>query len=164
MARKPAIEYAVPPVQDGPVFDTTTPSAKPVRRMTAIEVENYASWLIPLIQQYWDNPSQATVFGWLRMWCLDNQYNIACTDHSVGLAQLAHDPMNPRPHVEEVFLFCHPDHTEDGITIYEHWGRWAKTSNACEFRFNHVQGAPRDKIREIFPDLQYRKLWFVEFG
>lgn len=159
MARRP-----VTAVADAPVFDTTTPSRAAVRRMLPAEVDTYASWLVPLIQQYWDDPAIATVKGWLRMWSLSNHYNLGCTDDAVGLAQLVHDPMHVKPRVEEVFMFCKPGHTEDGIAIYAHWARWAKTAGADEFRFNHVMGAPIDGIKAIFPDLQYRKMWFTEVG
>ena len=154
MARKPTTESVT--------FDTTTPSRQPVRRLLPAEVDNYAAWLVPLIQQYWGDPAPQVVMGWLRSWSLSNQHNIGCTDNAVGLAQLVMDPMHPVPRVEEVFLFCKPGHTEDGIAIYAHWGRWAKTAGADEFRFNHVIGAPIDKVKEVFPDLQYRKMWFTE--
>lgn len=154
----PALEI---PENDAPVFVTTAVQST-IHRVFGENFETYAQWIAPLIQQAWGNPPMGTVFGWMRMWALSNEYSFVGTQNAAGLAQLVHDPMCPNPRVEEVFLFVRNDATEEGLDIYRHWSKWMATMRADEFRFNHVQGAPISAIKTVFPGLKRREMWYVE--
>lgn len=134
-----------------------------IRRVGGEDLTRMQQWLVPLIQEHWgDAPNVGTVNNWIRGWQMSNEFCFVCTDMAVGLAQVTHDPQDPTPVIEEVFLFCQRGGEADGVEIYNHWVRWGKGMRALEFRFSRGKGAPIDRLKAAFPKLQYRRICYVE--
>ena len=156
-------QYAQAAPEPQVVFDTT-PVHRAVTRLDVKDLEQIGHWLIPAIQEQWGGPSVTVVNGWLRLWMHDNSYNIAVTDtkESVGLAVMAHDPMDPDVVVEQVFLFHAPGSKADGLSVYGHFLTWARLVKAKEFRFEKAAAEVRDKLKEAIPGFKWRSNCYVE--
>jgi len=151
----------IQPPEPAPIFDTR-PVKPIIRRLDQAALNLLAPWLVPLLQEQFGVQNQTIVNGWLRMWMLENQFNIACSDHAVGLAQIVNDPMDPTPIVEEVFTFCQPGFETDGIEIYRHFEAWGKLVHATEFRFEKAAGARKELLKEAFPRFKWRSICYLE--
>jgi len=154
-------EVATP--EDGPVFDTS-PIKQTVRRVTSVDIDQCAAWIIPMIQQDFGDPGREMIYRWMRQWSTDNNYSFVCTDNAVGLAMLSFEPMSPIATVQEVFLYVRPgrQYKPEGLEIYKHFAAWMRMNNAGRFRFWDSPGAPMDDLRALFPDLQEQKMWYID--
>ena len=161
-ARNRSTQYPVAPAP-AVVFDTT-PVRQAVRRLSQVDIEREAAWLIPAIQDHWNGPSTTIVMGWLRLWMHDNSYNVAITEsgQTVGLAIMCHDAMDPEHVVEQVFLFHKPGSKEDGVEVYNHFLAWARLVKAKEFRFPKAAAETRDLLRDAIPGFKWRSNCYVE--
>ena len=134
-----------------------------IRRVDGHELVRLRPWMVPLIQENWGGaPNAGTVENWIRGWQMANDFCFVCSDLAVGLAQVAHDPQDPTPVIEEVFLFCQRGGEAEGVEIYQHWVRWGKSMRASEFRFSRGKGSPMDRLKAAFPNMQHRRSCYVE--
>ena len=150
-----------PPPEPKVVFDTS-PVKKVTRRLSDADLQKHASWLIPAIQERWGGPSVVMVNGWLRQWRMGNEYNIACTDNAVALAELSHDPLDPVPVIREVFMFCPDEHAEDMVALYWHFVRWGRSVKASEFRFSKPAAERKEMLKTMIPGFKWRSNCYLE--
>lgn len=152
-----------PPAPAAPVFDTT-PVFHTVQRIAGGLIDQYATWLTPLLQEDFGNPAPGTVMRWMRSWAMDNQFNFVGTPNAAGLAVANYAPLTAFPIVEEVFLYVQggEENEGEGLEIYRHFHRWAKMSNAHRLVFNYSRGAPNGKIMREFPGLTKRQIWSLD--
>jgi hypothetical protein len=134
-----------------------------IRRYAGADQMRLTAWLVPLIREHWGQMySVGTVNNQIRAWQNSNDHNFVCTDNAVGLAQVARDPQDPVPVIEEVFLFCRAGHETEGVAIYKHWVTWGKTiQRASEFRFNRGIRSPMALLKEAFPNMLNRHVFYV---
>lgn len=133
-----------------------------VRRFDHNDLERTAFWLVPKLQLLWHDAPQSRIMQYLRAWMQDNQFNFACTDHAVALAQIVHDAFDARPRVEEIFILVDRDHSAHGLALYDHFLAWARLVNATEFRFEYNKHAPNDEIRDHIPGVSKRFMWYKD--
>lgn len=144
-----------------PEFDTT-PFKQTVHRLGPEDIARLGPWLIPLIQERWGGPTVQVVNGWLRLWQQGNEYNIACTENAVVLAQTEHDPLNPTPHIKEVFNFFKPNCEAEVIAIYEHLIRWGKLRGASRFEFERWSEDAKTMLKKAFPAFKWRSICYLD--
>ena len=123
----------IQPPEPAPVFDTR-PVKPIIRRLDQAALNLLAPWLVPLLQEQFGVQNQTIVNGWLRMWMLENQFNIACSD----------------------------GFETDGIEIYRHFEAWGKLVHATEFRFEKAAGARKELLKEAFPKFKWRSICYLE--
>ena len=155
-------KYPAPVEVEKPVEFITEPVKVDVRRMTQSDIDKHSPWLVPMIQEFFGGPSVSVVAGWLRMWLLSNEYNIACTDNAVGLAMLQYDPLDPVPMVQEIFTFSQDGFVKDDISIYRHFIQWGKSVRASEFRFGKPAGDRKELLKAELPGFRWRSICYME--
>lgn len=121
-----------------PEFDTTTP-AQPtkIRRFTLNDLPRYEASLYPHLKKIFPHLHERMYGGWLRGCIQDNTCFFVCGEATVALAQIIHDPLDPRPVVEIVFCLGNP-HEHRGIV--NEIMRWTKDLGAREARYQSEDG------------------------
>lgn len=157
--------YAEPaPVEAAEAFDTTPVPRAKVQRVTNVDIDRCAAWVIPMIQEDFGGPAPELIHRWMRTWSIDNQFSFVCTENAVGLAMLVYDPLSPMPVVQEMFLYVRQGRQfkHEGLEIYKHFAGWMRLNHAGRFRFFDSPGAPMDELRKLFPGLQEQKMWYID--
>ena len=139
-------------------FDTTTPLPD-VRRVLPSEMPDFL-WAVPLMcDDFGLTPAAAE--RQMRAWPLHNHYSAVTCGGAIGLAQINYDMLSTTPDIQEVFVYLGPTGTvRDGLAMQAHWIRWGKTVGAARFWFPNT--APLPEVRKAYPDVRWRKTWFVE--
>lgn len=129
---KQSTEVAPEP-QEAPKFDTTTP-AQPtkIRRFTLNDLPRYQENLYPHLKRIFPHLHERMYGGWLRSCIQDNSAFFVCAEATVALAQIIHDPLDPRPVVD--IVFCLGDYKEYRGIVDEIM-RWTKDIGAREARY-----------------------------
>ena len=147
-----------------PEVDTTTPAFGEITPFTAADIPVWGEWLLARIQETWPFWDQASLHGRLMGFSSSNQFLFVKTGEAVGLATVAHEPMDSTPFVREVFLFItNPDAKKDGLKIITEFKRWAKNIRAKRLDLWIASDLTREEIlrhvdgtiyEEVFTDLR----------
>lgn len=115
------------------VFDTTTPAvlSGAVRRFSLGDLPKYADEMFVSLHEIFPHINTRMYGGWLRSCIQDNASYFVCLDNAVMLAQVMHDPMDPRPYVQIVFAL---GDKADKTALLKDTLRWARMLGAIEAR------------------------------
>jgi len=146
-----------------PEVDTTSPAFGEITRFTAADIPTWGEWLLARIQERFPQWNRASMHGRLMGFISSNQFMFVKTGEAVGLATVAHEPMDSTPFVREVFLFMTGDDAKkDAIKIMKEFERWAKTIRAKRLDLWVCSDLQRDDVvravngsvyEEVFKDL-----------
>jgi len=134
------------------VFDTT-PVKQDVRRVLVTDFAEIA-WAIRMLQEDYGMPPMEWVTRQMRMWSNDSQYSFIRTDNAVGLACILQEHMRFYPTVREVFSYARAGSEGEVFSLYRHWYRWAKTSQADRVEVQFIDKAPLPELKKIVSQMQ----------
>jgi len=132
-----------------------------VRRFNLPDLSIHGLWLHDRLKDKYPHVSEQYLAAWIRGAIETNQYLFICTEKAVGLAQANHRPLEPKPFVEEIFVFT----MEDGdlshlAAIYREFKRWGKGMDASEIVFGELTDARQSDIKKGVGDLYVLKHYF----
>lgn len=143
-------------------LDTTTPAVPPKepRRFELGDLPRYADALYPKLKQLYPHINDRMYGGWVRGCIQDNACLFLCIDApdgapgAAGMAFVAHDPLDPVPYVNILFVIG-----EESIRVkfYEKVVKWARDLNAKEVRdalgdvaFKKVAAEVEERLIHVF--------------
>jgi len=133
------------------VFDTTTKADLSVSRFMYEDLLTIGPWLATRLRMdRRPDLSDRMVIGWLRG-CMDN--NLFCllkNENAVGLAQITYDPLDPRPVLEELFVYTKDGCEADGLPILDRFIEWGKQMQAFRVVFGGESDVPGQMIEERY--------------
>lgn len=139
-------------------LDTTTPAVafKEPRRFTLGDLPRYADVLYDRLKGLFPHINAHMYGGWLRGCISDNSCYFTCIDAesgtgAAGMAFIRHDPLNPVPHVEVLFVI---GENSVRVAMYQKIITWAKDVGAHEVR---VRDAVADEVLDMIPGVDLRK-------
>lgn len=151
-----------------PEVDTTTPAFGEITPFTAADIPVWGEWLLARIQERWPQWERASLHGRLMGFASSNQFLFVKTGEAVGLAAIAHEPMDSTPFVREVFLFItNPDANKDALKIITEFKRWSQTIRAKRLDLWIASDLARDEVvrhvkgeiyEEVFKDLEVKSI------
>lgn len=138
-------------------FDTTTKVDLSVSRFMYEDLLTIGPWVAERLRaDRRPDLSNHLVAGWLRG-CMDN--NLFCllkSDNAVGLAQITVDPLDPRPVLEEVFVYTKPTFERAGLAILDRFMEWGRQMRAVRVIFSGDSDIPGRMIEEHYGKTKQR--------
>lgn len=124
-------------------LDTTTPAVAPKepRRFDLNDLPRYADALYPRLKTIYPHINERMYGGWVRGCINDNACLFLCIDAqngapgAAGMAFVMHDPLDPVPYVNVLFVIG-----EDSVRadIYKKIVKWSRELNAKEVRVSDL--------------------------
>lgn len=141
-------------------------------RIAAPDITKHGDWLLWRLRDRYPHLTDANLMGWLRGQTESNEVKFVGYGRAWGMASIGHKPLDPRPIVNEVFVFIQPrddgvidkDAMPEGIAIYAEFKRWAESLGAAEITFDYNTDVPREMVKGVLGRVSIREVSFVKLG
>jgi len=135
-----------------PKLDTVTPAVplKEPRRFDLNDLPRYADVLYPRLKELFPYINDRMYGGWIRGCISDNACLFLCIDAPDGqggaacMAFIAHDPLNPVPYVDVLFVL---GKEEIRVHMYRKIMKWAKELGARQVRVR--EAGVSDVVKQV---------------
>lgn len=135
---------------------------QPTRKFTLVDLDRHGRWILPRLLKVWPHLTERTLIGFLRGILFQNDYLFLYQDHGVALATYCRNhPLEPKPHVHEIFVLSEPGFEEQAASFYLDFQRWAKSLNLDTIVVEEMTDVPHELVRETLGRVFERKVLFA---
>lgn len=144
------------PVLPLPALDTSAISV-PVSRFSLADFPECEEYLRDRLISAIPQISLMNYRSWMTSWINSNEHLFLKAPNAIGLAGIAYDPMEPRPVIQMIFLFCEGnEHLSQVIKIVREWERWGKTLGARELNLTGISEVAQGKLKSLITGTEQR--------
>lgn len=124
-------------------------------------------WVSDRVRQKWSHLNERTVLGWLKGCAESNENLFIKSLHSVSMFRTVHNALDPKPSIEEIFVFVDDPQNKqainEGAANYGEMRRWAQGMGAERAVVGQNTDIPISMIRSVLGSVETSQLNIAKF-
>lgn len=159
--RKPVLTPPADMPLDGRQIIASARRPTTVRRFELADLEAWGQWLFTRLVEKHPAITERSFPSFVRSWIQGNEFCFVISGNAVGLATIYHEPLDDKPTVREIFLYCRDSDIEDGQPVYFEFHRWSRLSCAYQLLVGYDSDVPMQAIRETLAPIRAKHIQTV---